>query len=139
MSTSIKQKTYTVASKSEISGRIGKIKSKKHYIELFRIIHEHGASYTRVAGKGVYVDLERYDDNLLSEIERFLNTEYPRTIIKPISEGMNTYYSEDSDMQSLKLTNRERISLRRTAETSDGASASDKKHSNRMPIIKQLA
>jgi hypothetical protein len=135
---SVSNKTYTNASKGELSGRISKIKSKKHYLELFRIIHEHGASYTRVQGKGIYVDLECYSDELLRNIENFLNTEYPKTIVKPISEGMNSYLSEDSDLQSLKLTNKERSSLKRTTEASDGASASEKKHSNRMPIIKQL-
>ena len=134
---SASNKTYTIASKSILSKRINNITSKKHYIELFRIIHEHGASYTYVANKGIYIDLERYDDNLLHEIEIFINKEYPNTIIKPISEGMNSYYSEDSEFQSLKLTNKERNSLRRTTETVD--SASDKKHSNRMPIIKQLS
>ena len=136
MSATIKK--YTTASKSELSTRIGNIKAKKHYVQLFSIIHSHDASYTRVQGKGVYIDLDRYSDELLHKIEKFLDAEYPKTIMKPISEGMNSYYSEDSEYRSLKLTNRERQSLRQTEEE-QGTSASDRKHSKRVPIIKQLA
>lgn len=137
MSASIK--TYTNASKLEIQTRIGEINKKAHFVELFKIIHDHNEAYTYTPGKGAWINLAQYDDNLLSKIETFINKKYPRTIIKPISEGMSSYCSDDSDYKSLKLTNQERNILKRNDENDKTNSASESTHSKRKPIIKQLS
>jgi len=131
-------KTYTNASKEELSLRITKIKTKSHYVTLFRIIHEHNASYTRVANKGVYIELDKYNDELLSDIEKFMNKTYPITILKPVVKGMYSDKSEDYDYKALKLTNHERNILKRKDNTDNSVSASENSHKNRTPIIKQL-
>lgn len=134
-----KSKTYTKAFKKEISERIGKITSKDHFKELFKIVFDHGASYTKVPGKGVYMDIDKYDNILLSKIEDYLDDHYPKSISRHISEGLSIYYSEDSDMSSMKLTNQERNILRQVTENEKYVhSASDKK-CDRKSIIRDFS
>ena len=131
-------KSYTRASKQEISKRIGKIKSKDHYKQLFKIIYDHDASYVSTSGNGVYITLDKYDNELLSHIENFLNEHYPNTVYRPLSEGLSEYYSEDSD--NMKMTNNEKKIVKQMLKNEQATSASEKKEKRikKKSLIKNL-
>ena len=128
-------KAYTRASKQDLSKRISKIKSKDHYKQIFKLIHDHNASYVSASGKGVYITLDKYDDELLSHIEEFLDKHYPTTVYRPLSEGLSEYYSEEGD--DMKMTNTEKKIVRQMARNEQATSASEKK-TKKKSLIKNL-
>lgn len=132
-------KSYTRASKQELSKRIGKIKSKDHYRQLFKLIHDHDASYVSTSGKGVYITLDKYDNELLTCIEEFLDEHYPTAIYRPLSEGLSEYYSEEGD--DMKMTNTEKKIVRQMARNEQATSASENKtktKTKKKSLIKNL-
>lgn len=132
-------KTYTKASKEELSGRISSITQKSHFIQLFKIINSNGVSYTRAPGKGIYIDLNKCNNDLLEKIENFLDEHYPKIINRPLSEGFEAYYSEESDLSSLKLTNQEKSILRQTEKSENYISSASEKPKKKKVIIKQFS
>lgn len=134
-----KTKTYTKASKEELSNRIGSMKNKTHFVQLFKLINDHSMAYTKVPGKGVYIDIDKCDNELLVKIEKFLDKHYPKIINRPISDGLDTYYSEDSDFSSLRLTNQERSILRQVEQNENAISSASDKRKAKKVIIKQFS
>lgn len=132
-------KTYTKASKEELSNRIGTITQKSHFMQLFKLINDNGVSYTRAPGKGIYIDLNKCNDDLLKKIEKFLDKHYPKIINRPLSEGFETYYSEESDMSSLKLTNQEKNILRQTEKSESYLSSASERPSKKKVIVRQFS
>ena len=62
-----KQK-LTLSFKKDLIRRIGLIKKKKVYIEIFRVIVDNKIEYT-LNGNGVFFNLSAIDDGIISQID----------------------------------------------------------------------
>lgn len=113
---------FTHIHKKKIAERISAIKTKKHIKDIFKIVHEHSALYTKSSsGNGVFLNINNYDDDTLTDIEKFLNEEYPIVDSIPIATKFKTFLTDSASAQdsTLKLTNREKNVLRKINNNSD--------------------
>ena len=62
-----KQK-LTLSFKKDLIRRIGLIKKKKVYIEIFRVIVDNNIPYT-LNGNGIFFNLSAIDDGIISQID----------------------------------------------------------------------
>ena len=62
-----KQK-LTLSFKKDLIRRIGLIKNKKVYIEIFRVIVDNKIEYT-LSGNGIFFNLSAIDDVIISQID----------------------------------------------------------------------
>ena len=58
----------TTSFKKDLIRRIGLIKKKKVYIEIFRVIVDNKIEYT-LNGNGVFFNLSAIDDGIISQID----------------------------------------------------------------------
>ena len=63
----VKQK-LTLSFKKDLIRRIGLIKKKKVYIEIFRVIVDNNIPYT-LNGNGFFFNLSAIDDGIISQID----------------------------------------------------------------------
>jgi hypothetical protein len=63
---------YTLTDKKSIMTRISNLKSKKHYIEIYKIIKENNVTYSQNIN-GVFINLTNIDDDILDKIVKYLN------------------------------------------------------------------
>lgn len=64
--------TYTLTDKKAIMTRISNLKSKKHYIEIYKIIKENNVSYSQNIN-GIFINLTNIEDDILDKIVKYLN------------------------------------------------------------------
>ena len=63
---------YTLSDKKGIMTRIQNLKSKKHYIHIYRIIKDNNVQYSQNIN-GVFINLNNVDDTILDKIVQYLN------------------------------------------------------------------
>jgi len=63
---------YTLTDKKGIMTKISNLKSKKHYIEIYKIIKENNVSYSQNIN-GIFINLTNIDDDILDKIVKYLN------------------------------------------------------------------
>ena len=62
----------TLSFKKDLIRRIGLIKKKKVYIEIFRVIVDNKIEYT-LNGDGIFFNLSAIDDGIISQIDLVVN------------------------------------------------------------------
>jgi hypothetical protein len=62
---------YTLVDKKGIMTRINNLKSKKHYVEIYKIIKENNVSYSQNIN-GIFINLSNIDDDILDKIVKYL-------------------------------------------------------------------
>jgi hypothetical protein len=63
---------YTLTDKKGIMTKISNLKSKKHYIEIYKIIKENNVSYSQNIN-GIFINLTNIEDDILDKIVKYLN------------------------------------------------------------------
>lgn len=63
---------YSLNDKKAIMTRINNLKSKKHYIEIYKIIKENNVSYSQNIN-GIFINLTNIEDDVLDKIVKYLN------------------------------------------------------------------
>jgi hypothetical protein len=63
---------YSLNDKKAIMTRINNLKSKKHYMEIYKIIKENNVSYSQNIN-GVFINLTNIEDDVLDKIVKYLN------------------------------------------------------------------
>ena len=63
---------YTLLDKKAIMTRIQNLKSKKHYIHIYKIIKDNNVQYSQNIN-GVFINLNNVDDTILDKIVQYLN------------------------------------------------------------------
>lgn len=63
---------YSLNDKKAIMTRINNLKSKKHYMEIYKIIKENNVSYSQNIN-GIFINLTNIEDDVLDKIVKYLN------------------------------------------------------------------
>ena len=107
-------KGFSHVQKKKLASRIEKITQKKHYKAIFRIVHEHGNSYTK-GDSGIFLNMNLYDEETLKAIQEYLDTHFPIIDSIPLTTKITPYCSDSTSAydSSLKLTNQEKNFLRK--------------------------
>lgn len=103
---------FTHQEKKQIALQIEKIKNKKYFKEIFKIIHEDNNKYT-VNDNGVYINLNLLPDSTLFKIQNFIKTiDYNRNII-PVPKEYIPYNSDEYQSSNIKLSVQEKNMLKK--------------------------
>jgi len=112
---------YTFYHKKKLAYRIEQIKTKKNYLELFKIVNEGSDKYT-TNKNGVFFNMNSLKNETLSKIEKFLdnldleNNNSEINITNSIDTEFTPYSVDDfSDYKPMgpKLSNHEKKILKR--------------------------
>jgi hypothetical protein len=79
---------HSLSDKKAIMTRINNLKSKKHYIEIYKIIKDNNVSYSQNIN-GIFINLTNIDDDILDKIVKYLNYTESRN-----SEIDSEYYNK---------------------------------------------
>jgi hypothetical protein len=63
---------YSLADKKVIMTRIQNLKSKKHYIHIYKIIKDNNVNYSQNIN-GIFINLTNIEDPILDKIIEYLN------------------------------------------------------------------
>jgi hypothetical protein len=63
---------YSLADKKIIMTRIQNLKSKKHYINIYKIIKDNNVNYSQNIN-GIFINLTNIEDPILDKIIEYLN------------------------------------------------------------------
>jgi len=63
---------YTLTDKKAIMTRIQNLKSKKHYLHIYKVIKDNNVSYSQNIN-GVFINLTNIEDSILDKIIEYLN------------------------------------------------------------------
>jgi len=63
---------YSLADKKVIMTRIQNLKSKKHYIHIYKIIKDNNVNYSKNIN-GIFINLTNIEDPILDKIIEYLN------------------------------------------------------------------
>jgi hypothetical protein len=63
---------YSLADKKVIMTRIQNLKSKKHYLHIYKIIKENNVSYSQNIN-GIFINLTNIEDPILDKIIEYLS------------------------------------------------------------------
>ena len=111
----ISEKIYSSNLKKKIANRVENLKSKKHFKEIFKIIHSINSSnsYTKDSS-GVYINFNTLDNNTLKAIEDYLNIINPKLDSIPLPTKYTPYFFDDytSKDSGIKLSNHEKNILK---------------------------
>lgn len=111
----ISEKNYSSNLKKKIANRVENLKSKKHFKEIFKIIHTQNLSnsYTKDSS-GVYINFNTLDNNTLKAIEDYLNIINPKTDSIPLPTKYTPYFFDDYTPKDsgIKLSNHEKNILK---------------------------
>ena len=111
----IKTKNYSSNLKKKIANRVENLKSKKHFKEIFKIIHSINSSksYTKDSS-GVYINFNTLDNNTLKAIEEYLNIINPKSESIPLPTKYTPYFFDDyiPKDSGIKLSNHEKNILK---------------------------
>ena len=103
---------FTHQEKKQIALQIEKIKNKKYFKEIFKIIHEENNKYT-VNDNGVYINLNILADSTLHKIKEFLKSiDYTRHVI-PVPKEYIPYNSDEYQSSDIKLSLQEKNMLKK--------------------------
>ena len=64
--------SHTLTDKKAIMTRINNLKSKKHFVEIYKIIKDNNVTYSQNTN-GVFINLTNIDDTILDKIVKYLN------------------------------------------------------------------
>ena len=110
----IYEKTYSSNLKKKIAIRVENLKSKKHFKEVFRIIHSKSSnSYTKDSS-GVYINFNILDNETLKAVEEYLNIINPIVEVIPLPSKYTPYFFENYTAKDsgIKLSNHEKNILK---------------------------
>ena len=108
------EKTYSSNLKKKIANRVENLKSKKHFKEIFKIIHLKSAnSYTKDSS-GVYINFNILDNETLKAIEEYLNIINPIIEVIPLPSKYTPYFFDNYTAKDsgIKLSNHEKNILK---------------------------
>jgi hypothetical protein len=63
---------YTLSDKKGIMTRINNLKSKKHYMEIYKIIKENNINYSQNIN-GVFINLTNIENEVLDKIVKYID------------------------------------------------------------------
>ena len=63
---------YTLIDKKGIMTRIQNLKSKKHYVHIYKIIKDNNVNYSQNIN-GIFINLTNIEDSILDKIVEYLN------------------------------------------------------------------
>jgi len=63
---------YTLTDKKAIMTRIQNLKSKKHYVHIYKIIKDNNVTYSQNIN-GIFINLTNIEDSILDKIVEYLN------------------------------------------------------------------
>jgi hypothetical protein len=63
---------YSLSDKKNIMTRIQNLKSKKHYLHIYKIIKDNNVVYSQNIN-GIFINLTNVDDDILDKIIEYLN------------------------------------------------------------------
>jgi len=107
-------KTYNLSLRKKIAERVESLKSKKHFKQIFKLIHNSCPnSYTR-DGTGVYINFEVIPNHTIEQVEMYLNEVSPKTNLIPLPAKYTPYFSDEFNPKDsgLKLSNHEKNFLK---------------------------
>lgn len=95
--------------KKTIAHRIEQLKNKKHYKQIFQIVHEDNNKYT-VNDNGVYLNINTLSSTTLIKIKQYLDNIEKNKVIIPIPNEYVPYSDSDS---TITMSTQERHFIRR--------------------------
>lgn len=98
--------------KKEIALKIEKIRNKKYFKQIFKIIHEDEIKYT-INDNGVYVNINALSDTTLIKVKEFLETVDVTKNIIPVPKEYVPYCSDDYQSSDIKLSVQEKNLLKK--------------------------
>jgi len=135
---------YTANHKKKIADRVENLKSKKHFKEIFKIIHNLAPDTYTLDSSGIYINFNLLSNEVLTEIENFLNIICAKNEEIPLPTKYTPYFSDNflPKDAGIKLSNHEKNILKYIESETDSMNQndSDKKTSETKPkiIIKPL-
>ena len=111
------QKIYNKSEKKIIASRIEQINNKKIYLKIFQVISNDNNNYTSTSN-GIWFNLNGLENHTLAKIEQVLDIYDSIKKNKTINNNwshllQNQYNKTDNDTIENKLSNREKIFLKR--------------------------
>lgn len=107
-------KTYDLFQRKKIAERVESLKSKKHFKNIFKLIHGSCPnSYTR-DNTGVYINFEVLPNQTIEQVENFLNEVSPKTSLIPLPAKYTPYFADEfvPKDSGIKLSNHEKNFLK---------------------------
>lgn len=108
------KKVYNLSLRKKIAERVESLKSKKHFKQIFKLIHNSCPnSYTR-DGTGVYINFEVIPNDAIEQVEMYLNEVSPKTSLIPLPSKYTPYFSDEFNPKDsgIKLSNHEKNFLK---------------------------
>ncbi len=115
------KKTYSLIQRKKIAERVETLKSKKHFKHIFKLIHNScPGSYTK-DNCGIYINFEVLSNNIIEQIEDYLNEVLPKTSLIPIPTKYTPYFSDECVPKDsgIKLSNHEKNILKYIGNDND--------------------
>ena len=105
-------RSFSHQEKKQIALQIEKIKNKKYFKEIFKIIHEDNNKYT-INDNGVYININILPDSTLFKIKHFIESiDYTKNII-PVPKEYIPYNSDEFQSSDIKLSVQEKNMLKK--------------------------
>ena len=108
------KRIYNLSLRKKIAERVESLKSKKHFKQIFKLIHSSCPnSYTR-DGTGVYINFEVIPNEAIEKVENYLNEVSPKTSFIPLPAKYTPYFSDEFNPKDsgIKLSNHEKNFLK---------------------------
>lgn len=105
-------RTFTHQEKKQIAVQIEKLRNKKHFKHIFKLIYEDNNRYT-LNDNGVYVNINALPDTTLAKIKEYLDEVERSKSIIPVPKEYVPYCSEDAQSSDIKLSTQERNLLKK--------------------------
>lgn len=121
------KKTYSLSQRKKIAERVEGLKSKKHFKQIFKLIHGScPGCYTRDA-TGIYINFEVLPNETVESVEQFLNEVSPKTSLIPLPSKYTPYFSDEfvAKDSGIKLSNHEKNFLKYIGNESESNSNSN--------------
>ncbi len=121
------RKTYNLSLRKKIAERVESLKSKKHFKQIFKLIHNSCPnSYTR-DGTGVYINFEVIPNEAIEQVEIYLNEVSPKTSLIPLPTKYTPYFSDEFNPKDsgIKLSNHEKNFLKYIGNESESKNTND--------------
>ena len=130
---------YTSNQKKKIAERVENLKSKKHFKEIFKIVYSSAPDSYTLDSSGIYINFNLLSNEILNEIENYLNIISPKIEEIPLPTKYTPYFSENFFTKDggIKLSNHEKNILKYIESESESINQndSDKKNSESKPKI----
>ena len=123
----LNKKTYSLIQRKKISDRVENLKSKKHLKQIFKLIHDScPGSYTNDPS-GVYINFAIVPNEILINVEEYLNKVSPKINMIPLPAKYTPYFSDEFNPKDsgIKLSNHEKNFLKYIGNESNESNVFD--------------